>query len=154
MNSEGKKNFPDGEIFTGPEEMVTGGWVNFTYPAIYLQHEVDGVHLEFEQGKVVKATAEKGEDYLLNILDTDEGSRTLGEFAIGTNKAIKQFTRNILFDEKLGGTIHMALGAAYPDTGGLNHSAVHWDMICETRDGTEITVDGVPFYRNGEFLIN
>jgi aminopeptidase len=86
-------------------------------------------------------------------LDTDAGSRTLGEFAIGTNKFIQKFTRNILFDEKIGGTIHMALGAAYPDTGGVNKSAVHWDLICETRDGTEITADGVPFYRNGEFLI-
>ena len=111
------------------------------------------MELEFKAGRVVKATATKGEDFLLSVLDTDAGSRTLGEFAIGTNHAIKQFTRNILFDEKLGGTIHMALGAAYPDTGGLNRSAVHWDMICDTRDGTEITADGEAFYRNGEFLI-
>jgi aminopeptidase len=153
INSEGKRNFPDGEIFTGPEETVTEGWVKFTYPAIYQSREVDGVELEFKAGRVVKATATKGEDFLLSVLDTDTGSRTLGEFAIGTNTAIKQFTRNILFDEKLGGTIHMALGAAYPDTGGVNKSAVHWDMICDTRDGTEITADGKPFYRNGEFLI-
>ncbi len=153
INSEGKRNFPDGEIFTGPEETVTEGWVKFTYPAIYQSREVDGVELEFKAGHVVKATAAKGEDFLLSVLDTDTGSRTLGEFAIGTNTAIKQFTRNILFDEKLGGTIHMALGAAYPDTGGVNKSAVHWDMICDTRDGTEITADGKPFYRNGEFLI-
>lgn len=153
INSEGKRNFPDGEIFTGPEETVTEGWVKFTYPAIYQSREVDGVELEFKAGRVVKATATKGADFLLSVLDTDAGSRTLGEFAIGTNHAIKQFTRNILFDEKLGGTIHMALGAAYPDTGGLNRSAVHWDMICDTRDGTEITADGEVFYRNGEFLI-
>ena len=153
INSEGKKNFPDGEIFTGPEETVTEGWVKFTYPAIYQQREVDGVELEFKQGRVVKATAQKGEDFLLSVLETDAGVRTLGEFAIGTNTAIKKFTRNILFDEKLGGTIHMALGAAYPDTGGLNKSAVHWDMICDTRDGTEISADGEVFYRNGEFLI-
>jgi aminopeptidase len=153
INSEGKRNFPDGEIFTGPEETITEGWVKFTYPAIYQSREVDGVELEFKAGRVVNATAAKGEDFLLSVLDTDAGSRTLGEFAIGTNTAIKQFTRNILFDEKLGGTIHMALGAAYPDTGGVNKSAVHWDMICDTRDGTEITADGTPFYRNGEFLI-
>ncbi len=153
INSEGKRNFPDGEIFTGPEETVTAGWVKFTYPAIYQSREVGGVELQFEAGRVVKATATKGQDFLLSVLDTDTGSRTLGEFAIGTNTAIKQFTRNILFDEKLGGTIHMALGAAYPDTGGLNRSAIHWDMICDTRDGTEITADGEVFYRNGEFLI-
>jgi aminopeptidase len=153
VNSEGKKNFPDGEIFTGPEETVTEGWVKFTYPAIYLSREVDQVELEFKQGKVVKANAAKGKDFLLSVLDTDAGARTLGEFAIGTNNAIQKFSRNILFDEKLGGTIHMALGASYPDTGGLNQSAVHWDMICDTRDGTEITVDGIPFYRSGEFLI-
>ncbi len=153
INSEGKRNFPDGEIFTGPEETITEGWVKFTYPAIYQSREVDGVELEFRAGRVVKAIAVKGQDFLHSVLDTDTGSRTLGEFAIGTNHAIKQFTRNILFDEKLGGTIHMALGAAYPDTGGVNKSAVHWDMICDTRDGTEITADGEVFYRNGEFLI-
>jgi aminopeptidase len=153
INSCGQRNFPDGEIFTGPEETITEGWVNFTYPAVYQQREVLGVQLEFKQGRVVKAKAERGEDFLLSVLDTDAGSRTLGEFAIGTNKFIQKFTRNILFDEKIGGTIHMALGAAYPDTGGVNKSAVHWDLICETRDGTEITADGVPFYRNGDFLI-
>lgn len=153
INSEGKKNFPDGEIYTGPEESITDGWVKFTYPAIYLQREVDQVELEFKQGKVVKADAAKGKDFLMSVLGTDAGARTLGEFAIGTNNAVRKFTRNILFDEKLGGTIHMALGASYPDTGGLNQSAVHWDMICDTRDGTEITVDGLPFYRSGEFLI-
>ena len=153
INSEGKRNFPDGEIFTGPEETVTTGWVKFTYPAIYQSREVNGVELEFKAGRVVKAAATKGEDFLLSVLDTDTGSRTLGEFAIGTNTTIQQFTRHILFDEKLGGTIHMALGAAYPDTGGLNKSAIHWDMICDTRDGTEITADGEVFYRNGEFLI-
>jgi aminopeptidase len=153
INSCGQRNFPDGEIYTGPEETITEGWVKFTYPAVYQPREVLGVQLEFKQGRVVKAKADRGEDFLLSVLDTDAGSRTLGEFAIGTNKFIQKFTRNILFDEKIGGTIHMALGAAYPDTGGVNKSAVHWDLICETRDGTEITADGVPFYRNGEFLI-
>ena len=153
MNSCGKRNFPDGEIFTGPEETITEGWVKFTYPAIYQQREVLDAELEFRQGRVVKAAAARGQDFLSSMLDTDAGSRTLGEFAIGTNTFIQKFTRNILFDEKIGGTIHMALGAAYPDTGGLNRSAIHWDLICDTRDGTEITADGEPFYRNGEFLI-
>ncbi len=153
INSCGKRNFPDGEIYTGPEETVTEGWVKFTYPAIYQQREVTGVQLEFRGGRVVQADAERGKDFLLTVLDTDAGVRTLGEFAIGTNHFIQKFTRNILFDEKIGGSIHMALGAAYPDTGGVNKSAVHWDLICDTRDGTEITADGEPFYRNGEFLI-
>jgi aminopeptidase len=153
LNADGQRNFPDGEIFTGPEESVTEGWVKFTYPAIYQQREVLDAQLEFKQGRVVKADASKGKDFLLSMLDVDAGVRTLGEFAIGTNHSIQKFTRNILFDEKLGGTIHMALGAAYPETGGVNKSAVHWDLICDTRDGTEITVDGVPFYRSGQFLV-
>jgi aminopeptidase len=153
INADGTKNFPDGEIFTGPQEDVTEGHVEFTYPAIFLGREVDGIALTFEKGRVVKASAKKGEDFLLKMLDTDEGARTLGEFAIGTNNGIKEFTRNILFDEKLGGTIHLAVGASYPDTGGRNKSAIHWDMICDMRDGGEIAVDGVPFYRSGEFLI-
>jgi aminopeptidase len=152
-NADGKKNFPDGEIFTGPEETITEGWVKFTYPAIYQSREVLGAELEFKAGRVVKAGASKGEDFLIKMLDTDEGSRALGEFAIGTNYGIQKFTRNILFDEKIGGSIHMAVGAGYPDTGSKNVSAVHWDLICDTRDGTELSADGVPFYRNGEFLI-
>lgn len=153
VNADGKKNFPDGEIFTGPEETVTEGWVKFTYPAIYQGREVEGVELEFKSGRVVKAGAKKGEAFLLKMLDTDAGARVLGEFAIGTNSGIQKFTRNILFDEKIGGTIHMAVGAGYPDTGSKNVSAVHWDLICDTRDGTEIAVDGEPFYRSGEFLV-
>jgi aminopeptidase len=102
---------------------------------------------------VVKATAKKGEEYLLQMLDTDAGSRYLGEFAIGTNYGIKRFTRNILFDEKIGGSFHMAVGGGYPDTGSQNRSAIHWDMICDMRDGGEIVVDGEVLYRNGRFLI-
>ncbi len=153
INADGKKNFPDGEIFTGPEETVTGGWVKFTYPAIFEGREVQGVELEFKAGRVVKAGAKKGEDFLVKMLDTDAGARTLGEFAIGTNYGIQKFTRQILFDEKIGGSIHMAVGQGYPDTGSKNQSAVHWDLICDTRDGTELAADGTPFYRSGEFLI-
>ncbi len=153
VNADGTKNFPDGEIFTGPQEDVTQGHVEFTYPAIYQGREVDGIALTFEKGRVMQASAKKGQDFLRKMLDTDEGARVLGEFAIGTNNGIQKFTRNILFDEKLGGTIHVAVGASYPDTGGQNHSAIHWDMICDMRDGGEITVDGAPFYRSGEFLV-
>jgi aminopeptidase len=153
INADGKKNFPDGEIFTGPVEDSVNGWVRFTYPAIYGGREVDGVELRFESGKVVKATAKKGEEYLNSVLDTDQGSRYLGEFAIGTNKGIQKFTRNILFDEKIGGTVHMAVGSGYPDTGSHNESAVHWDMICDMRSGAEIYVDNELFYQNGEFKV-
>jgi aminopeptidase len=114
---------------------------------------VDGVELTFENGKVVKATAKKGEEYLNSVLDTDPGARFLGEFAIGTNTGIQKFTRNILFDEKIGGTVHMAVGSGYPDTGSKNESAVHWDMICDMRSGAEIRVDGELFYQNGEFKV-
>jgi aminopeptidase len=101
----------------------------------------------------VQATATKGEDFLNAMLDTDAGARYLGEFAIGTNDGIQQFTRNILFDEKMGGTVHMAVGASYPDTGGKNDSAVHWDMICDMRSGGEVIVDGVLFYKDGSFVV-
>lgn len=153
VNADGTCNFPDGEIFTGPVEDSVNGWVHFTYPAIYRGREVNGVELWFEDGKVVKATASKGEDYLRAILDTDEGACYLGEFAIGTNEGIQQFTRNILFDEKIGGTVHMAVGAGYPETGSRNESAVHWDMICDMRTGGEIIIDGERFYKDGEFEV-
>ena len=153
INADGKKNFPDGEIFTGPVESSVNGWVKFTYPAIYNGREVDGVEIQFKDGKAVNCTAKKGEDFLNATLDTDEGSRYLGEFAVGTNFGVTQFTRNILFDEKMGGTVHMAFGASYPDTGGKNQSAVHWDMICDMRSGGEIYVDGELFYQNGEFKV-
>jgi len=102
---------------------------------------------------VVEATAEKNEAYLQTLLDSDEGARRVGEFAIGTNDGISRFTKSILFDEKIGGTIHMAVGAGYPSTGSINRSAIHWDMICDMRDGSEILVDGELFYRNGKFLV-
>lgn len=153
INSDGKRNMPSGEIFTGPVEDSVNGWVRFTYPAITEGREVEGVRLEFEHGKVVKATAEKNEEYLLTMLDSDEGARYLGEFAIGTNYGIKQFTKSILFDEKIGGSIHMAVGAGYPETGSKNKSSIHWDFICDMRDDSEILVDGQLFYKNGQFQI-
>jgi aminopeptidase len=151
-NSFGTYNMPDGEIFTGPVEDSVNGWVRFTYPAIYGGVAVEGAELTFNRGRVERATAEKHEDYLLKMLETDAGSRYLGEFAIGTNTDIDRFTGSILFDEKIGGTFHMALGAGYPETGSKNHSAIHWDMICDLRTDSEITVDGQLFYKNGQFV--
>jgi len=149
----GDKNMPDGEVFTGPVENSLEGRVYFSYPAIYGGREVTGVRLWFEKGKVVKATADKNQDFLVKTLDTDEGSRFVGEFAIGTNEGIQKFTREILFDEKIGGSFHMALGAGYPETGSKNESAIHWDMVCDLRDGGEIRVDDTLLYKNGKFVI-
>jgi aminopeptidase len=153
VNASGKRNMPDGEIFTGPVEDSVDGWVRFSYPAIAFGREIEGIELRFESGRVVSATAQKNQDFLLSALDTDEGARTLGEFAIGTNTGIQRFTRSILFDEKIGGTIHMALGAGFPDTGSRNRSGLHWDMICDMREGGEIWMDGELFYQSGEFKV-
>lgn len=153
VNCDGHFNMPDGEIFTGPIEGSIEGNVYFSYPAIYGGREVTGVRLWFEHGKVVKATAEKNEAFLIKTLDTDAGSRFVGELGIGTNEGITRFTREILFDEKIGGSFHMALGAGYPETGSKNESAIHWDMICDLRDGGEIRVDNKLMYRNGKFAI-
>jgi aminopeptidase len=153
MNCDGHENFPDGEIFTGPIEDSVNGQVRFTYPACTAGREVEDVRLWFEDGKVVKATAAKNEEFLLTMLDTDEGARTLGEFAFGTNQGVQRFTKNILFDEKIGGTVHMAVGTGFPETGSLNRSAIHWDMICDLRDGGEVWVDGELFAKDGQFLI-
>lgn len=153
MNSSGRFNMPDGEVYTGPVEESVNGWVRFTYPAIYGGRVVEGVELRFEEGRVVKATATKNEDFLLQMLDSDPGARYLGEFAIGTNFQIDRFIGHILFDEKIGGTFHMALGAGYPETGSHNKSVIHWDMICDLRKDSEIRVDGDLLYRNGQFVI-
>ncbi|QYK51368.1 MAG: aminopeptidase [Anaerolineales bacterium] len=153
VNSTAHHNMPGSEIFTGPVEDSVQGWVSYTYPAIYLGREVDGIRLEFKDGKVVNATAEKNEEYLLKMLDMDAGARFLGELGIGTNFSIDRFTKSILYDEKMGGTIHMALGMSYPETGGKNQSSLHWDMICDMRNDSEILVDGELFYKNGEFQV-
>ncbi len=152
-NACGENNMPDGEIFTGPVEESVEGWIRFTYPAIFRGAEVDGVELHFERGKVVRATAKKNEALLHDTLETDPGARFLGEFAIGTNFGIQQHTRNILFDEKIGGTIHLALGAGYPETGSKNESAIHWDMICDMSEQAAIIVDGETLYENGAFKV-
>jgi aminopeptidase len=151
-NSHGKHNLPDGEIYTGPVEDSVNGWVKFTYPAIYQGQVVEDVELTFEKGRVVSAKAQVGEQLLLTMVNSDEGSHYLGEFAIGTNFEINRFTRNILFDEKLGGTFHIALGAGYPETGSRNKSNIHWDMICDMRIDSEMRVDGAMIYRDGKFI--
>jgi aminopeptidase len=152
VNCCGRRNFPDGEIYTGPHEGSAEGWVRYSYPAIYYGREVAGVELTFKDGLVVKETAKKNEEFLTATLNTDPGARRIGEFAIGTNYGVKRMTRDILFDEKIGGTMHIAVGNGYPETGNRNESAVHWDMITDLSD-SEIAADGEVFYRNGKFLI-
>jgi len=129
------------------------GWVRFTYPAYFRGNEVKGVELEFRDGLVVNARSETNQGFLIATLDTDPGARRLGEFAIGTNWDIQQFTGSILFDEKIGGTVHMAVGQGYGETGSVNNSDVHWDMICDMRQGGEIVVDGTLFYKDGQFMV-
>jgi aminopeptidase len=154
INSDGKHNMPSGEVFTGPVEESVEGHVTFSYPAIEQGRQVTGVQLWLEEGKVTRASAEKNEEFLLKTLDTDAGSRYLGEFAIGTNEGITRFTGQILFDEKINGSFHVALGAGYPETGSQNESAIHWDMICDLREGGQIWVDGELLYENGKFVID
>jgi aminopeptidase len=153
INCDGHLNMPDGEIFCGPVENSMNGTVYFSYPTVYDGREVSGVRLKFKDGKCVDAAAEKNEAFLIQKLDTDEGSRYVGEFAIGTNESITKFTREILFDEKINGSFHMALGTGYPESGSTNRSAIHWDMVCDLTKGGEITVDGMSFYKNGKFKI-
>lgn len=152
INSDGHRNFPSGEIFTGPVEDSVEGTVRFSFPTIIQGRELHDVRLWFERGRVVRATTSSDQAFLDAVLDTDPGARVLGEFAFGTNMSIQRFTRNILFDEKMGGTVHMALGAGYPDTGSTNRSAIHWDMICDVRQTGEVRVDGQVFLRGGEFI--
>ena len=153
VSADGKSNMPDGEIFTGPVEDSAEGHVEFTYPAVKNGRVVENVQLDFEKGKVVKATAEKNQDFLKAMIATDDGSSYLGELGIGTNFGIQRFTKEILFDEKIGGTFHLAVGAGYPETGSKNKSGIHWDMICALGKDGEISVDGEPLFKNGNFVL-
>ena len=153
INGDGLNNMPCGEVYTSPVEDSVNGWIKFSYPAIMSGREVEGIRLEFKDGKVVKSSAQKNEEFLTKMLDMDEGSRYLGEFAIGTNFGITKFSKNILFDEKIGGTIHLAIGSGFPHAGGKNKSAIHWDMICDMQKDSEILVDGEVFYKDGKFLV-
>ncbi len=151
MNCDGHENFPDGEVFTGPVETSATGHIRFSFPAVHHGREVDNVFLEFSGGKVVKATADKGEDFLKAMVAMDAGSNKLGEAAFGVNYNITEYTRNTLFDEKIGGTVHLALGAGYPETGSVNDSGLHWDMVCDLRDGGKVYADGALISNRGRF---
>jgi aminopeptidase len=152
INCDGHENFPDGEVFSGPIVDSVEGTVCFSFPAVHHGREVQDARLTFRHGKVVDASASKGEHFLISMLDTDVGSRFFGECAIGTNYNIKRYTKNTLFDEKIGGTVHFALGAGYPETGNKNESGLHWDMVVDLRGGGHIEVDGVKISENGKFL--
>jgi aminopeptidase len=152
LAAEGRLNMPDGEVFTSPVETETDGEIRFTFPGIFQGREVEDVRLRFEGGRVVAASAARGEDYLRSLLDMDEGARIPGEVAFGLNYEIDRFTRNILFDEKIGGTMHLALGAAFPQAGGKNTSGLHWDLICDLREEGEVYADGELVWRAGSFL--
>ncbi len=153
INCSGKENFPDGEVFTSPLENSAEGHIRFGFPAIYNGREVEDIQLTLQNGKVVKATAAKGEDFLKEMLETDAGASYLGEVAIGTNYHIQRFSKEILFDEKIGGTIHVALGRSLPEAGGKNQSAIHWDMICDMKNGGKIFADDRLIYQDGKFTI-
>ncbi|OGM38634.1 hypothetical protein A3F01_02680, partial [Candidatus Woesebacteria bacterium RIFCSPHIGHO2_12_FULL_38_11] len=152
-NGDGRFNMPDGEVFTSAVENSANGFIAYTYPALYLGKEFHNVRLEFKDGKVVKASAEKNEEALNKILDVDRGGRFVGELGIGNNFAISRFTKDILFDEKIGGSIHIALGSGYKETGSKNVSALHWDMIKDLRRGGELWFDDKLVQRNGKWLV-
>jgi len=151
-NCDGKYNMPDGEVFTTPLENSANGTIRFTFPGIYSGREIEDITLTFKDGKVVKASATKGNDLLQKTLRI-EGADRIGEAAIGTNYDITKFTKNMLFDEKMGGTIHIALGDSYPETGGQNKSPIHWDILKDMKKDGEIYADGKLFYKDGKFLI-
>jgi aminopeptidase len=151
INCDGHENFPDGEVFTGPVIDSVEGQINYSFPAVHHGREVQDVKLTFRNGKCVAASASKGEDFLISMLDMDAGSRFFGECAIGTNYGITRYTKNTLFDEKIGGTVHFALGAGYPETGNSNQSGLHWDMVCDLRQGGFVEIDGVKIVVDGAF---
>jgi aminopeptidase len=153
VNSDGKRNMPSGEVFTGPQETSANGRIRFTVPSSPAGVDVRGVELEFRDGEVVSASAEHGEEYLRRALATDDGARRLGELGIGTNYGIDRAIGAILFDEKIGGTVHVALGRSYPETGGSNMSVVHWDLICDLRQGGRISADGEVIQEDGHFRL-
>jgi aminopeptidase len=152
VNSDGKANFPSGEVFTGPVEDSASGRIRFDVPTVFSGKAVEGIDLEFKAGRVVSARAGRGEEMLASALETDAGAKFLGEFAFGLNYGITRATKNILFDEKIGGTIHLAVGAGYPETGSVNRSAIHWDMIKDMKHG-RVYADGKLVYEGGRFVV-
>ena len=152
VNSDGRRNMPSGEVFTGPLEDSAEGVIRYTVPSSPGGVPVEGIELRFAEGRVVEARAERGEEYLRATLATDAGASRLGEIGIGTNFGIDRAVGMILLDEKIGGTVHLAVGRSYPESGGVNDSSVHWDLICDLRSGSEVYADGELVYRDGQFL--
>ena len=152
VNSDGRRNMPSGEVFTGPIETSASGRIHYSIPTSPRGLEVAGISLEFREGVVVSARAERGDDVLQAMLASDDGARRLGEIGIGTNFGVDRAIGSTLVDEKMGGTVHLALGRSYPETGGTNESAVHWDMICDLRQGGRLTADGEPILVDGRFV--
>jgi len=153
INCCGQNNMPDGEVFTGPVEDSVNGRIQFSFPGISNGREVEDIRLTFKDGKVIDATAAKGEDLLHQMLETDPGARYVGEIAIGTNYQIRHFVKHMLFDEKIGGTVHLAIGRSLPESGGVNESVVHWDMLCDMRSQGRILADGETIYERGRFVL-
>jgi aminopeptidase len=153
VNSDGRRNMPSGEIFTGPVEDSPSGRIRCGFPVCRDGRRLEGIALEFRDGRVVDARADEGEDYLLSMLDLDPGARRLGELGLGLNAGIRRFTGSILYDEKIGGTVHLALGSSYPETGGTNESALHWDLIVDTRAGGRVTADGRVVMEDGVWRV-
>jgi len=152
INSDGRRNLPSGEVFTGPHELSASGTIRFDVPSNIRGADVAGVQLTFDGGRVVSAHAERGGDRLAAALATDQGARFLGELGIGTNTGIDRATGSTLLDEKIAGTVHLALGRSYPETGGVNVSALHWDLICDLRRGGQMSVDGELLIRDGALV--
>ena len=152
INSDGKHNMPSGEVFSGPLEDSANGRIRFSVPTSPRGVDVAGVELSFRDGEVVEARADRGDHYLQAALDTDPGARRLGELGIGTNPGIDRATGLVLLDEKIAGTVHLALGRSYPETGGRNSSALHWDLICDLRQGGRLSADGQVLNENGNFV--
>jgi len=152
ISASGQHNMPDGEVYSAPIEDSVNGRVRFSFPAIYAGQTVEDIRLTFRDGKVVEASAGRGQDRLLALLDQDAGARYVGEVAFGLNDHIRRFTNHPLFDEKIGGTMHMALGFTYPECGGKNQSSLHWDMICDLRQG-QVYADGQLCYVDGKFVM-
>jgi aminopeptidase len=150
--ADGRYNLPDGEVYTSPLETATEGEIAFAFPALFQGREIDGIRLRFKEGRVVEAEARQGASFLDTVLDLDEGARRLGEVAFGLNYEIDRFTSNTLFDEKIGGTMHIALGSSFKELGGRNESALHWDMVCDLREDGEVYADGELVWKAGRFL--
>ena len=153
INSDGRRNMPSGEIFTGPVENSASGCLRCGFPVCRDGRKLVGIALEFRNGEVVAARADDGEDYLLAMINIDPGARKLGELGLGLNTGIDRFTGSILFDEKIGGTVHLALGQSYPETGGINASALHWDLIVDTRTNGRIWADDRLVMEDGRWLV-